>query len=329
MNTVRKIWENGNINRSRPHLARKTRFDEPLAPHTTFKIGGPADIWIEPETAEDLAAIIDFAHGEGIPVSVFGGGSNLVVSDLGIRGITVSLACFNSVDLASGGVRAGAGIPMNDLGTWCAARGLSGLERFAGLPGSVGGAVFMNARCYEISVSEVFLGAECLYFENGRCRIQNKEFLPEEWAYKRSPFQGGRSGSALSVADGTVIVLSADFRVQPGDPAQITAAMSGWVSERESRGHFRYPSAGSAFKNNHAFGKPSGKIIDEAGLRGFRIGDAQVAPWHGNFVINAGAASASDVRSLIDEVRERVRSATGFDLEPEILFVGEGFAEHA
>lgn len=325
MNTVRKIWENGNITHSRPHLAQKTRFDEPLSLHTTFKIGGPADVWVEPETADDLAAIIDFAHGERIPVSVIGGGSNLVVSDAGIRGITVSLACFNTVRRTAEGVQAGAGIMMNDLGAWCASHGLSGIERFAGLPGSVGGAVFMNARCYEISVSDVFLGAECLYFADGRCTITNKEFLPGEWAYKRSPFQGGRSCDPLVVADGTVLVLSAGFRVQPGDPAAITAAMSGWVSDRESRGHFRYPSAGSAFKNNHAFGKPSGKIIDEAGLRGFRIGDAQVAPWHGNFIINAGAASASDVLALVTEIRTRVHAVTGFELEPEILFVGEGF----
>lgn len=323
MNTVRKIWENGNIIQVFPQLIHKTRFDEKLSEHTSFKIGGPADIWVEPETNEELLAVIEYAYQKEIPISILGGGTNVVVSDLGIRGLTISLSGLKKISPIPMGLRAQTGCLMNDLCASSAEHSLSGIENFAGLPGTVGGAVFMNARCYEKSISDVFFKAQCVEIQNGRCTITNKDFFPEEWAYKRSPFQEGRSKNALSFGEGNLVVLSVDFSLVQGNQDSIRAEMKARVSDRESRGHFRYPSAGSAFKNNHAFGKPSGKIIDEAGLRGFRVGDAQIAPWHGNIAINTGSARASDVRSLIEQVQSKVLALTGFDLEPEILFVGE------
>jgi UDP-N-acetylmuramate dehydrogenase len=365
MVNVRKLLENSNITAVCPALASRIRWDEPMAGHTTFKLGGPADCFVEPETSRELVFLLEFAYGASIPVSIVGGGSNLLVSDLGIRGIVISLARFDRIERVETGtasknardglpsgmmrdasapsgcltsasapgagsvsgdtilVRSGAGASMEQLVEWCVGRGIAGLERFAGLPGSVGGAAFMNARCYERSVSDSFFRADVLYFRAGRCTIEEKGFDPAEWDYKRSPFQERDGSDPSRVGCRAAIVLSVTFSLSPGDPGWIRAEMDKYVKDREEKGHFRFPSAGSMFKNNHAFGKPSGKIIDEAGLRGFRIGGAEVAPWHGNLVINAGNATAGEVKTLVDEVRSRVRAGTGFDLEPEVIMAGD------
>ncbi len=316
-----------------------------MAGHTTFKLGGPADCFAEPETGSELVFLLEVAYRDAIPVSIVGGGSNLLVSDLGIRGIVISLARFGRIErldgrdaFASPGclksasatdsgepilVKSGAGASMEALVEWCADRGIAGLERFAGLPGSVGGAAFMNARCYERSVSDAFFRAEVLYFRAGRCTIEEKGFDPAEWDYKRSPFQDRNGSDPSRIGERAAIVLSVTFSLAPGDPGWIRAEMDKYVKDREEKGHFRFPSAGSMFKNNHAFGKPSGKIIDEAGLRGFRIGGAEVAPWHGNLVINSGNATAGEVKTLVDEVRARVAAKTGFELEPEVIMAGD------
>jgi len=311
-------------------LAASARYDEPMKAHTTFQIGGPADFFASPASPEELGALIDFFFENAVPVSILGGGSNLLVSDRGIRGAVVSLGALSRVEPFSADpaafpvrVRAGAGASMQKLTDWCALQGYSGLERFAGLPGSVGGAVFMNARCYEISVSDLFFTADILHFAGGRCTLETTDCRPDEWGYKKSPFQVRPETDPLLLCENARIVLSAVFTVKRGDSRHIQAEMDRYIQDREEKGHFRFPSAGSMFKNNHAFGKPSGKIIDEAGLRGFRIGDAQVAPWHGNIVINAGKARAEDMRALVEEVRNRVYAKTGFQLEPEVIIAGD------
>ncbi len=331
MNTVRKIWENSNIRKFHSSLADSARFDEPMSLHTTFRLGGPADIFLEPATVEDLLFAVRLFMDNGCPVSVMGGGSNLCVADRGIRGAVIALTalrdCALRDDLAESDahptVRAWAGTPMEDLVEWCALRGFAGLERFAGLPGTVGGAVFMNARCYDLSVSDAFFEAEVLDFGDEGCTIRKRAFVPSEWGYKRSPFQVRIGPDPLALGKGSTVVLSASFSLSDGDPVSIREEMASCVRDREVKGHFRYPSAGSMFKNNHDFGKSSGKIIDEAGLRGFSVGAARVAPWHGNIVINEGGASAGDVRRLVEEVRSRVFAATGFTLESEVVFAGD------
>lgn len=318
MNNVRKIWENCNIQEKFPRLP--VRFDEPMALHTTFRVGGSADLYAEPASAEELVALLSWCTAEHLPVCITGGGSNLVIADRGFRGACVSLAAFRTVSVNDEHtlVSVGAGFPVDELVSWCAERSLSGIEQFAGLPGTVGGAVYMNARCYDRSVSDVFFSAEALYFRDGRYTIATEDWCEESWGYKKSPFQAAASGDTEAP-----VVLSAVFRVVPGDPADIRETMDRCVRDREQKGHFRFPSAGSMFKNNRAFGKSSGQIIDEAGLRGFAVGDAQVAPWHGNLVINRGNARAEDIRILVDEVRETVLRKTGFLLETEVVFAGE------
>ena len=345
MVNVRKLLENSNITAAWPGLAARLRFDEPMRLHTTFKIGGPADCFAEPENSSELVALLDFAREAGVPVSVIGGGSNLLVADRGIRGLVVSLARLCGVErverVESGDsvsvsgkplpslneqsviVRSGAGASMEALVAWCADRGIAGLERFAGLPGSVGGAAYMNARCYERSVSDVFFLAEVLCFRDGRYRIEEKAYIQADWDYKKSPFQKRNGVDQARIDETADILLSVSFRLSLGDVESIRSQMAAYVKDRECKGHFRFPSAGSMFKNNHAFGKPSGKIIDDSGLRGFRVGDAQVAPWHGTIVINAGNATAAEVKALVDEVRARVRALTGFELEPEVIMAGD------
>jgi UDP-N-acetylmuramate dehydrogenase len=183
------------------------------------------------------------------------------------------------------------------------------LEFLAGMPGTIGGALWMNARCYGSSVSDVLL--ETTFLDEG-WEKRLLPFRPEDFSYKRSPFQAR-----------SVLILSGRFALVPENPEELQKKMAEYRGDRESKGHYRFPSAGSAFKNNRDFGKPTGMIIDELGLRGLRVGNAEVAPWHGNIIINRGAASAWDIRRLTEEVAQRVLNQRGLLLECEILFVGE------
>ena len=173
----------------------------------------------------------------------------------------------------------------------------------------MGGAVWMNARCYEKSVADALAATEILDQSGARRWVPAR---PEDFGYKKSPFQGQSS-----------LILAARFALAPRREAEIREDMAEHRRDRETKGHYRYPSAGSAFKNNRDFGKPTGKIIDELGLRGLTIGGARIAPWHGNIIINTGNAAAAEIRALTEETARRVKAATGFSLEPEILFVGD------
>jgi UDP-N-acetylmuramate dehydrogenase len=194
--------------------------------------------------------------------------------------------------------------------------GLSGLEFLAGMPGSIGGAVWMNARCYGQEIADALCETEIIDFSDTKPEPQRLPAHKSEFGYKFSPFQNR-----------DVLILSAAFQLTPDSEEKIRAEMDAHRADRTAKGHYRSPSAGSVFKNNTKFGKPSGQIIDELGLCGLRKGGAQVAPWHGNMIINTGGASASDIRALIDEVAAQVKAGTGFVLEPEVLFVGEWLEE--
>jgi UDP-N-acetylmuramate dehydrogenase len=299
------------------------RYDEPMYRHTTFKAGGPADLWIRPGRdifSEYAAALLKAAAEEEVPVFILGAGANLLVSDRGIRGIVLDTASWRGIGKredrgtppearAGFSVRVCSGTSVDGLVDRLTIRGLSGLEFLAGMPGLVGGALWMNARCYEKSISDVLLETEIIDEALNRLWVP---FKAEDFGYKKSPFQERK-----------VLILSARFAVTFRNAAEIRKEAMEHRRDREEKGHYRYPSAGSAFKNNRAFGAPAGKIIDDLGLRGLRSGDAQVAPWHGNIFINTGHASAADIRSLMDEVRRRVKEERGFDLESEIIFAGD------
>jgi UDP-N-acetylmuramate dehydrogenase len=298
------------------------KFNEPMSRHTTFKTGGPADLWVRPGKRVFItwtASLLKAAEAENIPVFILGKGANLLVSDKGIRGIILDTGSWKGARKIAAKVEEGgkgavsvhvlSGTSVDWLIDWLAARRLSGLEFLAGMPGSVGGALWMNARCYEKSVSDGLIETEIL--DENR-NILSVPFRPEDFAYKKSPFQNRKQ-----------LLLSARFRVGFLSAHEIKKETTKYRRDRKEKGQYRYPSAGSAFKNNQAFGEPTGKIIADLGLRGLRKGGAAVAPWHGNFIINTGGASSTDIRFLMDEVAGRVKEERGLDLEPEIIFAGE------
>jgi len=298
----------------------EVRFNEPMSRHTTFKTGGPADVWLSPRGDNFpafCAALISRLRKEEVPVFLLGGGANIVVSDKGIRGIVLDTGTWKGQIASAQEFVLKSGTSIDDAANTAAALGLCGLEFLAGMPGAVGGAVWMNARCYGKQMSDVLSWVDIIDFGDGaEPRIKRIAIgdSPETigFDYKKSPFQKMNC-----------LILSAAFNLKNCDKEKIIAEMEKNRQDRKEKGHYLFPCAGSAFKNNRDFGKPAGQIIDELGLKGFQIGGAQMAPFHGNIVINTGGASAADIRALVDEVAAKVKTATGFVLEPEILFVGE------
>jgi UDP-N-acetylmuramate dehydrogenase len=294
-----------------------------MADLSTFRAGGPADCWLRP-SGEGFpafaAALIAAARAEHIPVFLLGGGANILAADSGIRGIVLDTGGWTGetgLRRQEGILEFRAGTTLDTAAETAADLNLSGMEFLAGMPGSIGGSVWMNARCYGKEIADVLIETEIIDFSGSTAETRNSSRLRlpatrSEFGYKFSPFQGR-----------DCLILSASLQLTTGETSNIRAMMDANRKDREDKGHYRYPSAGSVFKNHKSFGKPTGKIIDELGLCGLRKGGAQVAPWHGNIIINTGDASASDIRALVDEVAAKVKAATGFTLEPEILFVGD------
>lgn len=291
-------------------------YDEPLSPRTTFKVGGGTPLLIEPQDETSVLIILEELDRLTIPFFVLGGGSNLVVPDEGLTCPVISTKRLDRILLSQDGRRlvCGAGCSWKQVIDFCIEKKLGGLENFSGLPGSLGGAVFMNARCYDRSVSDVLLQARYAgQGRGGQATVETYTMEGSHWDYKVSPFQRELAGS---------IVLEVELSVAPLDAAaakEMERKAQSFVEDRQKKGHFSYPSAGSVFKNNREYGKPSGQIVDEAGLRGVELGGAQVAPWHGNFIINKGNATAEDIGKLVVLVQRTVREKTGFLLEPEII----------
>jgi UDP-N-acetylmuramate dehydrogenase len=311
MPTLRDFLEKINI---RAHIS----YEEPMARHTTFRIGGPAEALVAPANREDFVRLVESARSEGIPTFILGGGANLLVGDGGMRGLvldTSALAALEEGAAKSEGILAAeAGLSVDRLCEAARDRGLEGLETFYGMPGSLGGAAFMNARCYDVEMADRIAWVEVL--RPGAKEPERLPFAAEAWAYKKSPFQPGGE------AEGSVI-LAVAYRLREGEREAIEKVMRDKKADREAKGHYRLPSAGSVFKNNRDFGRPSGKILDELGLRGKRIGGALVSEWHANIFVNAGGATAADMRSLIELAQSEARLRLGLELEPEVLMVGD------
>jgi UDP-N-acetylmuramate dehydrogenase len=290
-------------------IAGRLQEDEILSGHTSFRIGGPADLFIVPQTLEEAALIATLCARESVPCHVLGGGTNILVSDKGVRGVVIDLTLLSGLQAEGTLVTAFGGTPVSALAEFALSKGLAGMEFAYALPGSVGGAVWMNARCYEREVSDVLEFVDYLDADIGQRRLPMRR---DAWEYKVSPFQGMRG-----------VILQAGFRLAPGDPRRLEDLMQEHRQDREKKGHFLFPCAGSVFKNNRAFGAPTGVIVDSLGLKGRRIGGAQVAPFHGNIIVNTGGATARDVLALIELVEDEVRRRRGFQLEREVLLVGE------
>ncbi len=309
MVNLRKIVEK--INMKTPFYG-ELRYDEPMAGHTTFRVGGPADLWIKPRGdtfPEFSAGLIQTARELEIPLFILGGGANIVVADAGIRGIVLDCTGWSGCSFEENRVTIRSGTRVDDGVEEAALRGFSGLEFLSGMPGSFGGSIWMNARCYGNSISDILIETEILDESLRRVKIPVET---SDFAYKKSPFQ-----------QRDVLILGGTFRLEKKPVSEIRSVMEDRRSDRETKGHYRLPSAGSSFKNNTDFGKPTGRIIDELGLRGLSLGGAKVADWHGNIIVNTGNATARDIRDLTEKIMARVKSELGIELEPEILFAGD------
>ena len=299
------------------------RTEEIASSHTSFKIGGKIQIFYTPSTFNEFQQACDFFMQNKIETSIFGNGSNLLVSDRGVKGVVISLEKIKNISIVEENERdvvlkVDAGSKIDELLAFCVEHELSGMEDFAGLPASIGGATFMNAKCFDTSISDVFLYANCLVLSKLSCTLKEYKMKKSEWAYKKSPFQEHADG--IKVHDGRLLLLSVFFALKKGCKDNIKEKIKIRLNARDEKKHFVYPSAGSVFKNDYNVGIPTGKLVSEAGLLGLGKGGAKIAPWHGNFIINTGGATASDVIYIMEEVRERIKTEYGIMLEPEIIY---------
>ncbi len=299
------------------------KFDEELAPYTSFKIGGRAEALYLAKSVSELEAMCDFFIKKGVPLSIIGNASNLLISDEGVKGVVVQLSDFLSPHIIKEEntdvfVAVGAGTLIETFLQFCISSELSGLEDFGGLPASVGGAVFMNAKCFDTSISDVLVSAEVLRIEASSVSLSEYKMRQDEWGYKLSPFQKYAEGICLR--QGREIVLSCLFKLKRGKKEEIQAKIEDRHKGRIEKKQFEFPSAGSVFKNDYTVGIPTGKLVSDAGLLGLQYGAAQVAPWHGNFIINRGGAQAKDVLHLMQEVKNAVQAKYGILLESEIIY---------
>lgn len=282
--------------------------DEPLASHTTWKIGGPADVMIIPDGKEKLAETIGVLYRHHVPWTKIGKGSNMLVSDKGIRGVVIKLEKgFDGLQFDDRLVIAGSGHGLIKLSVMAGKQGLTGLEFAGGIPGSVGGAVYMNAGAHGSDVSRILKSVEVV-LETGKLVKLRRDEL--QFAYRHSLLQ-----------QLPAIVTEAVFELEHGDRMEIAAAMASYKDRRLKTQPLQSACAGSVFRNpehHHA-----AKLIEEAGLKGLRVGGAEVSKLHANFIVNTGKATARDVLTLMERIQNRVFEQFGVRLVPEVLVVGE------
>jgi UDP-N-acetylmuramate dehydrogenase len=284
----------------RGHIA----LGEPLAKYTSFRIGGPADYYLEPADKRDAAEIVSYLVRNAIPYTVIGRGSNLLVSDDGIRGAVINFETgLNAVRMEDGLVVVDAGMTLARFVDFCIQRGLQGVEMLPGIPGTIGGAVMMNAGAYGGEISDHLVEVEVL--RGGRVvRVAKAD---AGFSYRRSGFAGD-------------IILGASFRLPEGDLAETMKRRRELLLKRNQSQPLNLPNSGSMFKN--PAGTFAAKLIEEAGLKGKRIGNAQISEKHANFIVNLGGAMARDVLGLVELARTTVLGRTGISLELEVKLVG-------
>jgi UDP-N-acetylmuramate dehydrogenase len=301
-------------------LGDNVRFDEPMAAHTSFRIGGPADALVRPESEEQLKEILQWRQHKQIPYLVIGGGTNLLVRDGGIRGLVIRLerlAAEISWQQETGlvRVRAGAGVPTRRISRLALKQAWQGFNFALGIPGTLGGAVLMNAVTAQGTMADVLEAVTVMTGEGRKVEVTRESF-DSRYRQLRLP-DGIMEGPA-----GAGILLEGCLRLQPGDREVLRRDAARLMRQRTQRQPGGHPCAGSFFKNPSP-DKPAGLLIDRAGLKGLRVGDAQVSLRHANFIVNLGGASAADVLELAERVRARVRTLTDIVLMPEVCVVGE------
>ncbi len=280
--------------------------DESLSKHTSFRIGGPADVYYYPPDMENLISSLDLYHREGIPRFVIGNGTNLLVSDEGFRGLVIDLSRgFKAMRAKGTTVTAGAGVTLQDFLMYLTERGLSGMEKLMGIPGQIGGCIRLNAGAFGSEIGDRLHSVEMLDTNGLPVHIERSSIRME---YRKTGFPSD------------AIILEADFILDDGNPKDMERIQQGILSKRKEKQPLSLPSAGSVFKRPP--GDYAGRLIEEAGCKGLRIGDAMISKKHANFIVNIRLATARDVWRLIEEVRERVFKRFGVTLELEIQSVG-------
>lgn len=291
---------------------------EPMSRHTTFKIGGPADVVVTPHAPEAVVGALNVCAIAGVPVTVVGNGSDLLVGDRGIRGVVVLLReNFAQVRVEGTRLHAQAGALLRDVALAAAEAGLSGLEPLWGIPAAVGGACHQNAGAYDASIADVLESLTA--YVPGRALPDGSREKGTVRTFARDELDFGYRKSRVA-SDG-LVVLEATFALTPDMPASIRARMDDYQRRREEKQPLEMPSAGSTFKRPEGYF--AGKLIMDAGLRGARVGGAQVSEKHCGFVVNTGGATAADVNALIGQIQAEVRARFGVELEPEVYRIGE------
>ena len=288
--------------------AKELLLEEPMAKHTSFRIGGPADVLAQPGNEAELAELLKRAADHAMPVTLVGNGSNLLVRDKGIRGLVIKLSnLFSSITVAGNVLTFGSGISLAMASKKAASLSLSGLEFAVGIPGTIGGAVYMNAGAYDGEMAKVVTSVQVMDRQGQSSQLKADEL---DFSYRHTALQN--SG---------LIVTSVTVSLQPGEAESIKAKMDDFSQRRIAKQPLELPSAGSMFKR--PVGYFAGTLIEQTGLKGYTVGGAQVSTKHAGFVVNVGGATAKDVLQLIRDVQDRVLAAQGVQLEPEVLVLGE------
>ncbi|MBR2848505.1 MAG: UDP-N-acetylmuramate dehydrogenase [Clostridia bacterium] len=285
------------------------RYDEPMALHTTFHIGGPADFYVEPQSADALRRVLRLTKKHNVKTQVIGRGSNILIADAGFHGVIVSTSSMKQITVLENVITAEAGATLTALAKTACDHALTGLQFSNGIPGSVGGAVFMNAGAYDGEISEVL--TESTYYDRESGEVISLSGDGHRFDYRNSIYRTHPEW----------IILSARFALLPGDENAIRREMEELMRRRIEKQPLEYPSAGSTFKRYP--GRYTAKMIDEAGLKGCTVGGAQVSEKHAGFIINRGGATAGDVLSLIDKIQKEIYRLHKIEIEPEVIYIPE------
>lgn len=292
------------------NIEKKILIDEPMKNHVSFKIGGVADFFVKAETIEDIKNAIEFAKNKNIEIFILGNGSNLLVTDKGIRGLVIKIDLKDikiekKEDFAE--VTVGSGYKLMALGIKLMNENISGFEELSGIPGTIGGAVYMNAGAYGKEMKDVVISTKCMDYNGNIFELANKE---QEFGYRSSIFQEKK-----------YIILETKLKLYYGEKKNIQEKLEQYKSQRLEKQPLEYPSAGSTFKRQE--GIITAKLIDECGLKGYKIGGAKVSEKHAGFIVNDGGATAKDVIDLIKYVKDKVYEKYGVKIEEEIRIIGE------
>lgn len=284
--------------------------DEPMSKHTSFKIGGNADYFIKVQYAQELEQILEFAKNESIPFHIVGNGTNLLVRDGGIRGLVIKLefyGCKVEKKEDNAYLTVGSGMTLAGLAFFALENEFSGLEELSGIPGTIGGAIRMNAGAYGTEMKDIVVNSKCMD-ENGK--IIELDLPSHEFGYRKSAFKNNN-----------LIILETTIKLKYGSKDEIKQKMDKYKISRIEHQPLEFPSAGSTFKRREDI--PTAKLIDDCGLKGYSIGDAEVSKKHSGFIINKGNAKAEDVLELVNYVKTKVKEEFDKDIELEIIVLGE------